>query len=79
MKNFGALVNGVNGGAYPMWQAAIGSREFFEGKARDLGDHVVNRRLEARGGFARDVVFDFVEQATMIRNAKMPCDHSSSA
>ncbi len=34
----------------------------LEGKARNLGDDVINGRLEARGGFARDVVFDFVEQ-----------------
>jgi hypothetical protein len=37
-------------------------REFLEGKARNLGDDVINGRLEAGGGFARDVVFDFVEQ-----------------
>jgi hypothetical protein len=37
-------------------------REFLEGKGRNLGDDVINGRLEARGGFARDVVFDFVEQ-----------------
>jgi hypothetical protein len=40
----------------------VGLREFLEGEARNLGDDVINARLEARGGFARDVVFEFVEQ-----------------
>ena len=39
-----------------------GLREFLEGKTRNLGDDVINARLEARGGFARDVVLEFVEQ-----------------
>jgi hypothetical protein len=43
-------------------ERGVGLREFLEGKARDLGDDVINARLEARGGFARDVVFEFVEQ-----------------
>jgi len=37
-------------------------REFLEGEARNLGDEVINARLEVRGGFARDVVLEFVEQ-----------------
>jgi hypothetical protein len=37
-------------------------REFLEGKTRNLGNDVINGRLEARRGFARDVVLDFVEQ-----------------
>jgi hypothetical protein len=37
-------------------------REFLEGKARNFGHDVINGRLEAGGGFARDVVLDFVEQ-----------------
>jgi hypothetical protein len=37
-------------------------REFLEGKARNPGDDVINARLEARGGFARDVVLELVEQ-----------------
>src|SRR5258706_6333962 len=43
-------------------ERGVGLREFLEGKARNLGDDVINARLEARGGFARDVVFEFVEQ-----------------
>ena len=41
---------------------SAGLREFLEGKARNLGDDVINARLEARRGFARDVVLEFVEQ-----------------
>jgi len=37
-------------------------RKLLEGKARNLGDDVINAPLEARGGFARDVVLEFVEQ-----------------
>jgi hypothetical protein len=37
-------------------------REFLEGKARNLGNDVINARLETRGGFAGDVVPEFVEQ-----------------
>ncbi len=37
-------------------------RKHLEGEARNLGDDVINARLEARGGFARDVVLQFVEQ-----------------
>ena len=43
-------------------ERGIGLREFLEGEARNLGDDVINARLEARGGFARDVVLEFVEQ-----------------
>ena len=35
--------------------------EFLKGEAWDLGDDVVDRRLEARHGLARDVVWQFVE------------------
>jgi hypothetical protein len=31
-------------------ERGVGLREFLEGKARDLGDDVINARLEARGG-----------------------------
>ena len=35
-----------------------------EGKARNLGDDVINARLESyAGGGVRDVVLEFVEQA----------------
>lgn len=37
-------------------------REFLEGKARYFGDDVINARLVSYAGFARDVVFDFVER-----------------
>src|SRR5436190_2660635 len=43
-------------------EGGVGLREFLEGKARNLGDDVINARLEARGRFARDVVLEFVEQ-----------------
>ena len=43
-------------------ERGVGLREFLEGKARNLGDDVINARLEARGGFARDVILEFVEQ-----------------
>jgi len=46
------------------WSASVGLREFLEREPRHLHHHVVNRRLEARGGLAGDVVFDFVEQIT---------------
>ena len=39
-------------------------RKFLESKARDFGDDVIDGRLEAGRGFARDVVLDFVEQIT---------------
>ena len=34
--------------------ASTGLREFLEGKARNLGDDVINARLEASGGFATE-------------------------
>ena len=43
-------------------ERGIGLRKFLEGEARDLGDDVIDGRLEAGRGFARDVVPDFVEQ-----------------
>ena len=43
-------------------ERGVGLREFLEGETRNLGDDVINARLEARGGFARDVVLEFVEQ-----------------
>jgi hypothetical protein len=45
-------------------QRRIGLRKFFEGETRHLHDAVVDRRLETRGSFARDVVPDFVERVT---------------
>jgi hypothetical protein len=43
-------------------ERGVDLREFLEGKARNPGDDVINARLEARGGFARDVVLELVEQ-----------------
>ena len=42
-------------------QGGVGLGEFLEGEARDLGDHVVDGRLEGGGGLAGDVVGDLVE------------------
>jgi len=42
----------------------VAVRKHLEGKARNVGYDVINGRLEARGGFARDLVLDFVEQVT---------------
>ena len=39
-------------------ERGVGLRKFLESKARNLGDDAINARLEARGGFARDVVLD---------------------
>ena len=44
-------------------QHRLGAGKFLEGEARDLGDDVIDRRLErSRRGAAGDVVFDFVER-----------------
>ena len=40
----------------------VAVRKHLEGKARNLGDDVISARLEAGGGFARNVVLEFVEQ-----------------
>ncbi len=46
-------------------QARIGLGEFFEGEARNLGDDIVDRRLEGgRGATAGDVVLQLVEGIT---------------
>ncbi len=42
-------------------QGGIGLGEFFEGEPRDLGHHVIDRRLEAGHRFAGDVVGQFVQ------------------
>ena len=39
----------------------VAVRKHLEGEARNLGDDVINARLEACRGFARDVVLEFVE------------------
>ena len=44
-------------------QGRIGLGKFFKGEPGEFCHHIVNGRLEARGSFARDVVFDLVEQA----------------
>ena len=43
-------------------ERGVGLREFLEGEAGDFGHDVINARFEARGGFARDVILEFVEQ-----------------
>ena len=43
-------------------ERGIGLGKFLEGEARDFGHHIINARFEAGGGFARDVVLEFVEQ-----------------
>lgn len=46
-------------------QACIGLREFFKGKARNFGDHVVDGRLErGRGQATGDFVLQFVQRVT---------------
>jgi len=45
-----------------MWTGMARGTASWEGEARNLGDDVINARLEARGGFACDVVLEFVEQ-----------------
>ena len=42
-------------------ERAVRLGELLEGEPRDLGDDVVDRRLEARGRFARDVVRQLVQ------------------
>src|ERR1035437_1853177 len=43
-------------------QGWIGLGKFFKREPGDFCHDVINARLEARGGFARDVVLEFVEQ-----------------
>ena len=46
-------------------KTAIGCGEFFESKAWNFGDHVVDAGLETgRGGTARDFVAQFIERVT---------------
>ena len=52
----------VNGGRLQRPCGTVAVRKHLEGEARNLGDDVNNARLEAGGGFARDVVLEFVEQ-----------------
>ena len=59
-------------------ERGVGLREFLEGKARNLGDDVINARLEARGVFARDVVLEFVEQV-LITMAQQSLSAKSSS
>ena len=43
-------------------QGRIGLGKLFKREPGDFCHDVINARLEARGGFARDVVLEFVEQ-----------------
>jgi len=45
-------------------QRRIGLGEFFKGEAWDFRHHIVDGRLKTGRCFARDVIFDFVEQIT---------------
>ena len=42
-------------------EGRIGFGEFFEGEARNLGDDIIDRRLEAGHRFAGDVVRQFMQ------------------
>ena len=54
--------HGLAHGLHRRGQRRLGAGEFFEGEARDLGDHVVDGRLEGgRRRAAGDVVGDLVE------------------
>ena len=53
--------HGLAHGLHRGGEGRVGSRELLEGEARDLDDHVVERRLERGRGRARDVVRDLVE------------------
>ena len=43
-------------------ELGLGAGEFLEGETRDLGDDVIDGRLEARGRHLGDVVVEFVER-----------------
>ena len=40
--------------------SVVGLGKFFEGEARNFGDHVIDGRLEAGGRLARDVVANLI-------------------
>ena len=69
------LAHGLHGGG----QCRIGTRELFEGETRNLGDHVVDGRLEAGRSGLRDIVLDFVERVAKsqfggdLRNREAGC------
>ena len=52
------LAHRLHGGG----QVRLGARKLLEREARDLGDHIVDRRLEARRGHAGDVIVQFVQR-----------------
>ncbi len=52
-------------------QKRLGAREFFKGEARDLGDDIVDGRLERGRGDAGDIVIKFIQGVT---NRKLGCD-----
>ena len=56
--------HGLADGFHLRRERFVRAREFFKGEARQLGDDVVDGGLEARRGFAGDVVLQFVERVT---------------
>ena len=57
----------------------VGGRELLEREARDLGHHVIDRRLEqGRGLAAGDLVLQFVERANPRRVSRRPWRSSRS-
>ena len=53
--------HGFTDGLHRGGEGRVGRRELLEGEARDLNNHVVERRLERGRGRARDVVRDLIE------------------
>ena len=54
--------HGFADGFHLRGQGRVGAGKFFEGEARDLEDHVIDRGLKRRFRYAGDVVGDLVER-----------------
>src|SRR6185437_15546220 len=52
-------------------ERGVGARELLEGEARELDDHIVECRLEARGCCAGEVVRDLGER---VADCKLRCN-----
>ena len=62
------FAHGFHGGGQGFFRAG----EFFKGKTRDLGHHIINGRLKGGGGCAAcDVIVDFIQR---IANGQFGCD-----